>query len=173
MTVAYVGLGSNLAIPEQQLLDALQALAESADVCLLSCSSFYQSLPMGPQDQPDYLNAVAKLDTSLSAHGLLDLLQSIEQQQGRVRKAERWGARTLDLDLLLFGQQQIDSERLKVPHYGLAEREFVLYPLFELSPELILPDGTALSMLVDQCDSEGLSVVCNGADIWKSVTGSV
>ncbi|ALS97224.1 2-amino-4-hydroxy-6-hydroxymethyldihydropteridine diphosphokinase [Lacimicrobium alkaliphilum] len=173
MTVAFVGLGSNLANPQQQLLDALHSLTEAADVRLLSCSSFYQSLPMGPQDQPDYLNGVAKLDTSLSANGLLDLLQSIEQQQGRVRKAERWGARTLDLDLLLFGQQQINSERLTVPHYGLAQREFVLYPLFELSPELILPDGTALSVLVEECHSKGLRVVFNGADVWKSVTGSV
>lgn len=173
MTIAYVGLGSNLAGPERQLLDALHALAESTDVCLLSCSSFYQSLPMGPQDQPDYINAVAKLDTSLAAHELLDLLQLIEQQQGRTRNAQRWGARTLDLDLLLFGQQQIDSERLKVPHYGLADREFVLYPLSELTPELILPDGTALSVLLKRCDNKGLRVVCNGADIWKSVTGSV
>lgn len=128
---------------------------------------------MGPQDQPDFINAVAQLQTSLPPYGLLDLLQSVEHKHGRVRKAERWGARTLDLDLLLFGQQQIDTERLTVPHYGLAEREFVLYPLFELNPDLILPDGTRLNTLVRQCDTDGLTVVFNGAAVWKSVTGSV
>ncbi|GGD59250.1 2-amino-4-hydroxy-6-hydroxymethyldihydropteridine diphosphokinase [Lacimicrobium alkaliphilum] len=173
MTVAYVGLGSNLADPRQQLLAALRALHQSEEIRLLGCSSFYQSVPMGPQDQPDFINAVAQLDTVLPAHDLLDLMQSIEQQQGRQRKAERWGARTLDLDLLLFGSQQIDTTRLRVPHYGLAEREFVLYPLSELSPDLVLPDGTTLNALLRQCDAKGLTVVFNRADIWKSVTGSV
>jgi len=114
---------------------------------------------MGPQDQPDYINAVAEIDTQLSAIELLDALQEIEQKQGRVRKDNRWGPRTLDLDIILYGNQQINTERLIIPHYGMQEREFVLYPLQEIAAKLTLPNGTLLSQLVTLCDKNGLTKV--------------
>ncbi len=104
---------------------------------------------MGPQDQPDYINAVACIKTTLDPEQLLDLTQSIELEHGRVRKAERWGPRTLDIDTLLFDDQIINTARLTVPHYGLSDREFVVYPLLELAPELILPSGIALKTIAN------------------------
>tara|TARA_R110002020_G_scaffold32168_3_gene99253 strand:+ start:555 stop:920 length:366 start_codon:yes stop_codon:yes gene_type:complete len=112
---------------------------------------------MGPQDQPPYINAVALLNTQLPALALLDALQDIELNQGRQRKAERWGPRTLDLDILLYGDQHIHHDRLEVPHYHMHARAFVLYPLAELDPELILPDGTALQAWLEKCPAEGLT----------------
>ena len=103
MTEAFIGLGSNLAQPEQQIRAAYANIAEVPDTKLIQCSSLYQSNPMGPQDQPDYVNAVALIETALSPEVLLQHTQHIENQQGRVRKANRWGPRTLDLDILLFG----------------------------------------------------------------------
>ncbi|WP_088332671.1 2-amino-4-hydroxy-6-hydroxymethyldihydropteridine diphosphokinase [Lacimicrobium sp. SS2-24] len=174
MTIAFIGLGSNLEQPQRQLSDAISAMHQHGDVTVCQCSSFYRSVPMGPADQPDYVNAVVKIDTSLPALALLDFTQSIENQQGRVRdQAQRWGARTLDLDIVLFGDQQIHTPRLTVPHYGLAEREFVLYPLSELDANLVLPDGRALKSLLSRCDKKGLSIVLSAADVWKSVAGSV
>jgi len=111
---------------------------------------------MGPQDQPDYINAVVKIDTQLTPLELLDELQKIELSQGRVRKENRWGPRTLDLDILLYGNKVIDNARLTIPHYGMKEREFVLYPLLELDNELRLPDGKALSQLTAYCNKNGL-----------------
>ncbi|WP_158966039.1 2-amino-4-hydroxy-6-hydroxymethyldihydropteridine diphosphokinase [Paraglaciecola sp. L3A3] len=156
MTAVYIGLGSNLSTPEQQLNSALDALANLANSALVKCSSFYRSQPMGPQDQPDYVNAVALIETSLSPLELLQATQKIELEQGRERKDHRWGPRTLDLDILLFGQQLINSEQLTVPHYGMKEREFVLYPLFELTADLVLPCGENLSKLIESCPLNGL-----------------
>ncbi|KUM53100.1 2-amino-4-hydroxy-6-hydroxymethyldihydropteridine diphosphokinase [Rheinheimera sp. EpRS3] len=152
----YIGLGANLDQPVVQLQQAVQALKQLAQSTLVAVSGFYGSKPMGPQDQPDYVNAVAAIDTTLTAEQLLDTLQQIEQQQGRKRKAERWGPRTLDLDILLYGNQVIATERLTVPHYGLRVREFVLYPLYEIAPQLNLPDGTVLSSLLAQVSQNGL-----------------
>lgn len=152
----YIGLGANLDEPVAQLQQAVQALQQLAGSTLVAVSGFYGSKPMGPQDQPDYVNAVAAIDTTLTAEQLLDALQQIEQQQGRQRKAERWGPRTLDLDILLYGNQVIATERLTVPHYGLRVREFVLYPLYEIAPQLNLPDGTVLSSLLAQVPQNGL-----------------
>ena len=152
----YIGLGANLAQPLAQLQQAVTALRLLPASQLVAVSSFYGSKPMGPQDQPDYVNAVAALDTELPAEALLDALQQIEQQQGRQRKDERWGPRTLDLDILLYGDDIINSERLTVPHYGLKQREFVLYPLAEIAPNLSLPDGTVLSSLLEQVPLNGL-----------------
>jgi len=109
---------------------------------------------MGPQDQPDYVNAVMSITTSLTPLALLDILQSIEQQQGRVRGAERWGPRTLDLDLLLYAEQVINLPRLKIPHPGLHERSFVLYPLFEIAPSLVIPGRGALATLLQHCEND-------------------
>ncbi|ERI54299.1 2-amino-4-hydroxy-6-hydroxymethyldihydropteridine pyrophosphokinase [Pseudomonas sp. EGD-AK9] len=156
MERVYIGLGSNLAEPLQQLRDALAALAQLPDTRLLAHSSFYASDPLGPPDQPRYVNAVAALDTALQPWTLLDALQRIEQEQGRVRKAERWGPRTLDLDILLFGERSIADERLTVPHYHMHARPFVLYPLAELAAELQLPDGRRLSELLAACPFTGL-----------------
>lgn len=144
MEIVYLGLGANLNEPRQQLDNAITAL-QTLDGCeLISVSHYYASKPMGPQDQPDYVNAVAAIKTHLLPEQLLDLTQQIELKHGRVRKAERWGPRTLDIDILLFGDQTINSERLIVPHYGLTEREFVVYPLLEIAPNITLPNGTAL-----------------------------
>lgn len=156
MERVYLGLGSNLGQSKAHLEAALDALAALPSCQLVQVSSFYLSDPLGPPDQPRYLNAVAALDTQLKPHELLDQLQQIEQQQGRVRKAERWGPRTLDLDILLFGQHCLNDERLTVPHYHMHARAFVLYPLAELAPNLALPDGRSLRELIAACPLVGL-----------------
>lgn len=152
MFIAYIGMGSNLATPEEQLIQALKAMTHIPQTCLLDYSSFYSTTPIGPQDQPRFVNAVAKIATQLEPLSLLDALQRIEQEQGRVRKAERWGPRTLDLDLLLFADQIIKHERLTVPHYQMHLRAFVLEPLLELCPNgLHLPTGVNLAELHANC----------------------
>ena len=144
MTVVYIAIGSNLASPLEQVNAAVQAIGEIPDSRIVAVSSFYRTPPLGPQDQPDYLNAAVALDTALAPEALLDHTQRIELQQGRVRKAERWGPRTLDLDIMLFGDEVINTERLTVPHYDMKNRGFMLWPLFEIAPELRFPDGPAL-----------------------------
>lgn len=156
MERVYIGLGSNLATPLEQLRSALAALAALPQSRLAAQSSFYASDPLGPADQPRYVNAAAALDTELSPLALLDALQRIELEQGRTRKAERWGPRTLDLDILLFGERQLNEPRLTVPHYHMHARAFVLYPLAEIAPELRLPDGRALDELLAACPFVGL-----------------
>lgn len=156
---AYIGLGANLNDPAAQLERAFQALAALPDSCVASRSSLYRSRPMGPAEQPDYVNAVALLETSLTAHQLLRQLQAIEQAQGRVRKGERWGPRTLDLDILLYDDARIGDSELSVPHPGLAEREFVLFPLSEIAPDLDIPGLGPLKTLVQACPRRGLRPV--------------
>ncbi len=146
MHTAYIALGSNLASPIEQLKQALQALKKLEKTELVSVSSFYQSKPLGPQDQPDFINAVVEIATSLEPIGLLDNLQAIEQAQGRERK-RHWGERTLDLDILLYDDREIKCERLTIPHYDMCNREFVIVPLFEIAPDLVLPNGEKLSNL--------------------------
>lgn len=151
----YIGMGSNLAAPDQQLRDAITALAQLPGTTLAGVSAFYQSDSLLP-GQPRYTNAVAALDSNLAPLDLLDALQAIENDQGRER-LERWGPRTLDLDILLFGDRLIDEPRLKVPHYQMHLRAFVLYPLAELAPaDLPLPDGKTLSELLATCPFVGL-----------------
>ncbi len=169
MERVYIGLGSNLADPQQQLRGALQALAELPGSRLAAVSSLYASDPLGPADQPRYVNAVAALETDLEPLALLDALQRIELAQGRERKAERWGPRTLDLDILLFGERLIDQPRLQVPHYHMQARPFVLYPLAEIAPpELVLADGRRLVDLLAACPFRGLERLVN-----TSVTDAV
>lgn len=157
MERVYIGLGSNLATPCEQLRAALAALAALPDSRLVAVSAAYASDPLGPPDQPRYLNAVAALDTRLAPLQLLDALQAIELAQGRERKDERWGPRTLDLDILLFGDRLIDEPRLQVPHYHLHARPFVLYPLADVAPvDLQLPDGRTLAALLAACPFSGL-----------------
>lgn len=147
MTTVYVALGSNLANPVAQLRQAVETLQKSTKN--LQVSSFYGSKPLGPQDQPDYVNAVVKFDTDLAPFELLDWLQSIENAQGRIR-LRRWGERTLDLDILLYGNEIIQNNRLTVPHYDMQNREFVIVPLYELAPNLELPNGEKLTNLYQQ-----------------------
>lgn len=155
MERVYIGMGSNLAAPEAQLRSAIEALAQLPESRLHGVSAFYQSDSLLP-GQPRYTNAVAALDSNLAPLALLDALQSIENQQGRERN-ERWGPRTLDLDILLFGDRLIDEPRLKVPHYHMQARAFVLYPLAELAPaDLLLADGRSLQALLAACPFVGL-----------------
>ncbi|OLQ92798.1 2-amino-4-hydroxy-6-hydroxymethyldihydropteridine diphosphokinase [Vibrio ponticus] len=158
MITAYIAVGSNLADPVAQANAAIDALKLLPSSEFIQASQLYSSAPMGPQDQPDYINAVVAIKTELTPLELLNCTQAIELEQGRVRKDERWGPRTLDLDIVLYGNEVIDSERLTVPHYGMREREFVLYPLAEIAPNLTLPDGTELAQLLNQVDRNGLSV---------------
>lgn len=157
MTRVYIALGSNLANPLHQVQSALNALAELPQTKLIATSSLYRTPPLGPQDQPDYLNAVVALDTVLSAENLLDHTQKIELEHGRVRKDERWGPRTLDLDILLFGDEIINTERLTVPHYDMKNRQFMLYPLAEIAPELHFPTGESLQSVIAQLGAEPLT----------------
>lgn len=151
----YIGMGSNLAAPEAQLRSAIDALAQLPQSRLVGTSAFYQSDSLLP-GQPRYTNAVAALDSDLAPLALLDALQAIENDQGRER-LERWGPRTLDLDILLFGDRLIDEPRLKIPHYHMQARAFVLYPLAELAPEnLQLADGRHLKDLLAACPFVGL-----------------
>lgn len=142
MTITYIGLGSNLGDSRQIMAEAVQKLASLGTVKI---SHLYQSPPMGPQDQPNYHNAVVQLITDLAPLDLLDRLQALEQEAGRVR-LRHWGERTLDLDLLIYGDERIQNERLTVPHIGVMERDFVLLPLLDLDTELQL-NGQSLKDL--------------------------
>lgn len=154
----FIGLGSNLENPVTQVATALLEL-ERLDQCRnLIHSSLYRSDPVGPPGQPDYINAVASLETSLQPLELLDAMQAIEQQHQRVR-IQHWGPRTLDLDLLLFGDQQINNDRLTVPHSYLQERNFVLFPLAEIAPNLSIPAGKTLSEYLKNCKIDTLEQI--------------
>ena len=153
--IAYIGMGSNLEDPLAQLKSASRALSEHPDIESIEFSHVYNTTPVGPKDQPNYVNAAARLTTSLSAIELLDLLQAVENQHGRVRTI-RWGARTLDLDILLFNQEEIESDRLIVPHCQMKVRNFVLIPLSDLTPDLTLPDGSQLPVLLKACPENSI-----------------
>lgn len=160
---AYIGLGGNLADTLGLLRSARVAIAAVDGIRETAFSSFYRSAPMGPADQPDYVNAVMAVATTLPPHALLQALQAIELSHGRVRTGLRWGPRTLDLDILLYGDGQIADATLTVPHPGIAEREFVLYPLAEIAPsELPIPGKGVLSDLVAACPRRGLEVITHG-----------
>ena len=134
----FVGLGSNLAQPQTQISQAMTEMAQLTDTSLLKQSSLYRSTALGPEPQPDYLNAVVELATALNPHALLKGLQAIEAQHGRIRK-QRWEPRPLDLDILLYGNQLISTETLIVPHAEMTKRHFVLYHLAEIAPDLVIP----------------------------------
>lgn len=143
----WVGLGSNLDGPEEQVRAGLERLAGLPLTTLERASTLYRNPPMGPPDQPDYVNAVAELTTYLTPRELLRELHAVESSRGRSRGGEQWGPRPLDLDLLVYGEQQLDEPDLTVPHPGIPERAFVLYPLAELAPELVIPgQGRAASL---------------------------
>ena len=159
--LTYIGLGSNLGDSQQILAEAYHKLATLGTV---KSSKLYQSSPMGPQDQPNYHNAVVALTTALAPLELLNKLQQFEQESGRVR-LRHWGERTLDLDLLIYGQQQIQNERLTVPHVGVLERDFVLIPLLDLDPNLVVNDQLIKDLdVVQQSD---LTVLVN--ESWVNI----
>lgn len=155
-TIAYIGLGSNLEDPVNQVRSAFDELNQITQTRLIKHSSLYRSDPVGPPGQPDYINAVAELETQLEPIPLLRELQAIEQAHQRVRLV-RWGPRTLDLDLLVYGNQQIDEPDLIVPHIMIAERSFVLLPLAEIAPDLAIPGLKPLNELLTETSQEGLS----------------
>lgn len=137
---AYIGVGSNLDDPERQVRAALALLTELADSRLVAHSALYRNPPMGPSDQPDYVNAVAGMLTQQEPEALLRSLQALEQRLGRIRKAgDRWGPRIIDLDLLVYGRLQRSVPGLNLPHPGIFERNFVLLPLCDIAPALEVP----------------------------------
>ena len=155
MTTAYIGLGSNLDSPRRHIVAAFSALNALPATALTRRSSLYKSKPVGPRDQADFINAVAELRTGLLPLALLDGLQAIEDRHGRAR-ARRWGPRTLDLDLLLYGAATINHERLTVPHPEMLKRAFVLVPLVEIRSDCALPGGGALNGHLAALDRAGL-----------------
>ena len=162
MTIVYIGLGSNLSnhiqSPRQHITAAIQSLGEIQSTRTLSVSSLYKSKPLGPQDQDDYINAVVQIETELEPLVLLDSLQAIEDEHGRVRN-ERWGPRTLDLDILIFGEEVIQNDRLTIPHPEMPNRSFVLVPLAEINAECLIPEKGLVNDLLANVDQGGLEVL--------------
>ena len=154
---AFIGLGGNLGDPVERIRSARRAVAAIPGVRETAFSSLYRSAPMGPAEQPEYVNAVMAAATTLAPLALLRALQAVERAFGRVRAGERWGPRTLDLDILLYGQETLDTAQLNVPHPGLAEREFVLLPLLEIAPGLEIPGLGRLVDLARACPHRGLA----------------
>ncbi len=154
--VAYISLGSNLDQPEHQVLSAVEEIAAIPHLTLTDASRLYRSAPVGPGDQDDYINAVVEVETTLAPLDLLDALQAIETKHHR-KRIERWGARTLDLDILLYGQETIESERLVVPHKEMHWRNFVLMPLADINPLLALPLEKNLQTLLQEVGEDGLT----------------
>ncbi len=153
--LAYIGLGSNLKNPKSQIEKALSALNMAHGVVVNEISSFYESEPLLEMPGPNYINAVCNIETSLSAVDLLDVCQGIEDNQKRVREV-KWGSRTIDLDILLYGQQVISSERLSIPHPEITNRAFVLVPLYEIDKEIKVPLLGPVRKLIDSIDTHDL-----------------
>lgn len=154
MVDAFIGIGSNQQRPVDQVKNAIAALGDQPLIQVQACSSLYRSAPVGGVEQPDFINAVCQVQTSLSPQALLHELQQLEMQAGRVRDGVRWGPRTLDLDLLLYGDQTLETGTLVIPHSRMHERAFVLYPLSEISPNLGIPGHGKISELVKQCGGQ-------------------
>ena len=154
---AYIGLGSNLQHPAQQIEAALGFVADIPDTRLIATSSLYRSAPFGGVEQPDFVNAVAALLTTLSPQELLQQLHTVENRRGRERDETRWGPRVLDLDLLVYSDQEIDSPVLTVPHMGIAERNFVLLPLGEIAPDLVIPGLGRVASIPVNMDEPSIS----------------
>lgn len=158
MAAVYLGLGSNLDHPVMQIQQALDAIGQLQDTQLARVSSFYRSEAMTLNDdaQADYINAVCCINTEYKPHDLLKKLQDIEIKQGRQKTRTRWQSRTIDIDILLYEQRIVKTENLVIPHYGLFEREFVLYPLAEIAPEVCLPQGESLQDFIKSLPLNGL-----------------
>ena len=158
MTIAYIGLGSNMKSPKQQIKSAIKSIEGIALTQVLKVSSLYKSKPIGPQNQNDYINAVAKIDTDLMPLELLECMQDIENQQGRIRK-EHWGPRTLDLDILMFGEEIIKDDKLTIPHAEIENRSFVLAPLAEIDPNCLIPEKGMARDLLAIIGQEDLEII--------------
>ena len=154
MRGVFVGLGSNLDDPAQRIGDALAALDQAPGISVLRVSSLYRTAPWGKRDQPEFVNAVAEIDTILPPRALLDSLLEIERAAGRHRDGERYGPRLIDLDLLVHGDASIDEAGLTLPHPRIAERAFVLVPLAEIAPGLLINRSTAAELLAALPESE-------------------
>lgn len=153
---AYVGLGSNLDDPARQVRNALAALQAADWVRALQASGLYGSAPLGGRAQPDYCNAVAAFLTPLEPESLLGQLRQLESQLGRAPARERWASRRIDLDLLAVGEERCSTPQLTLPHAGIVQRNFVLYPLAELAPDLWLPGMGRVATLARSLSREGL-----------------
>lgn len=162
--VAYIGLGSNLAEPRAQVERALAALAALPDSRLLRRSPLYASAPWGVVDQPEFVNAVAAIETHLPAPALLQALLTIERAFGRERNGIRWGPRILDLDLLMYGDAAIHEPGLRVPHPHLHERAFVLLPLRDIAPSLVVRGHGAVADLAGTIDATACRRVASEVD---------
>lgn len=165
MVQVFIGLGSNQGNAIKNVCNAIGELGNIADTRFGYCSSLYRSAPVGYLDQPDFVNAVCQVETSLPAPALLEQLGLLEHKAGRKRDGARWGPRPLDLDILLYGDAVLDTDSLSVPHPRMHERAFVLYPLQEIAPELRIPGIGSLDDLVDLCadqDCERLAEGCQG-----------
>ena len=149
---AYIGIGSNLDSPAQHVERAFKSLSAMAGCYLAARSDLYRSAPLGPADQPDFINAVAAILTTLDSYSLLEKLQEIEDADGRIRRAERWGPRTLDLDLLMYGELIMDESRLTLPHPGITARNFVLLPFAEIAPDVVIPGLESVAVLASRVD---------------------
>ncbi len=161
MIDAWIGLGANLGDPEAELARAFAELGDLRKTRCVACSRLYRTRPWGPVPQADFVNAVAGLETGLGAAALLEELLAIEARHGRERAPdeERWGPRILDLDLLLYGEETIVTDRLQVPHPRLAERAFVLVPLAELAPDLEVPGAGRVRNLLGRVDRSGVATL--------------
>lgn len=159
MTICYIGLGSNLGDSPGILHAVIRDLESSDGIVVLMVSSLYQTCPLENSDQPDYTNAVCSINTNLTAWQLLDTLQALEKKYGRVRTEKRWDSRTLDLDILLYGDSIIDDERLVIPHREMQYRDFVLFPLLEIAPGLTIPGLGSLNTLAAQCENRGMEKI--------------
>ncbi len=153
--IAYVGLGSNLAQPKSQVQSGLQALAEHPQIRLIAASHWYRSTAVGPGSQPEYVNGAAKLSTQLKADTLLNVLHAVEHTHGRARE-QHWAPRTLDLDLLWYDGQTVSTSSLTLPHPRISERNFVLFPLNDIAPELALADGRSVKEAASTIDDTGI-----------------
>jgi len=154
---AYIGLGSNMQKPAHQIEEALGLVSEIPETRLVSVSSLYRSAPFGGVEQPDFVNSVASLMTQLVPLDLLARLQEVENRQGRERDETRWGPRVLDLDLLVYSGQTIDEPDLSVPHPGIGERNFVLLPLGEIAPDLVIPGLGRVASIPVNMDEPSIS----------------
>ena len=154
----YIGIGSNLDSPKEQVAKAIDELRALPNCVITGVSSLYLSAPVGPSDQPDFINAVAAMLTRISAHELLSALQDIEVAHNRDRSGRRWGPRTLDLDLLVYSTQVIADNILSVPHPRIRERNFVLLPLCELAPHLIVPGSGSVTEMARAISSSNVRI---------------
>ena len=158
----YIGIGSNLDDPVAQVKEAFEELEMLPDTVMQAKSSLYGSKPMGPKDQPDYVNAVVAMETLLSVEDLYAALKKIEDLQGRDRSEDKWGPRILDLDLLLYGKKKINTDDLTLPHPGMHERDFVIIPLAEIAGNMKIPGVGQLSSLIAECENHSVKKLVTG-----------